>query len=227
MSRRRWIFRGNPDRENRECSWATTTRYWLSVRRCVRCSRGRSDHPRKLCSRVLSGSPLTRPGSPAVSPEPGCSRDQKQPCAQRDGPGDSRDPLTGRGKTFDGDGGRDDSHRENVHDPDDQEDGHQTDAALAAVEADAQAMSPGRAGVGWQRTAAPGCLPAAREVIRLPRGELEGACQQDDRTDGDRGGARQRDYERIGGHTEHCPDDEVAHAHKYGQLAEAGLAVAP
>src|SRR2546430_13481212 len=40
------------------------------------------------------------------------------------------------------------SHRENVHDPDHQEDGHQTDTALAAVEAEAQAMSPGRAGIG-------------------------------------------------------------------------------
>src|SRR5256886_12035981 len=117
------------------------------------------------------------------------------------------------------------SHRENVHDPDDQEDGHQTDTALAAVEAEAQAMSPGRAGIG-RDTVAPG-LPAAGEVTILPGGELEGACQQDDRTHGDRGGARQREAEQIGDHPEDGPDGEVAHAHKCGQLAEAGLAVAP
>src|SRR2546430_8339136 len=105
-----------------------------------------------------------------ASSEPGCSRDQNQPCAQGGGPGGSRDALTGRGKTFDGDGGRDDSHRENVHDPDDQEDGRQTDTALAAVEAEAQAMLPGRAGSG-RHTVAPG-LPAAGEVTILPRGEL-------------------------------------------------------
>jgi len=46
---------------------------------------------------------------------------------------------------------------------------------MAAVEAEAQAVLPGRAGVGRQRTAAPGCLPAAGKVTRLPRGELERA----------------------------------------------------
>ena len=46
------ISRGNPDRDNRECSWATTTRCWLSAKRCVRCSRGRSARRRRLCSRV-------------------------------------------------------------------------------------------------------------------------------------------------------------------------------
>src|SRR2546429_3869274 len=174
-----------------------------------------------------SYSPLTarRSGAVVASSEPGCSRDQKQPCAEGDGPGGSRDALTGRGKTFDGDGGRDDGHRENVHDPHHQEDGHQTDTALAAVEAEAQAMSPGRAGIG-RHTVAPG-LPAAGEVTILPGGELEGACQQDDRTDGDGGGARQREAEQIGDHPEDGPDGEVAHAHKCGQLAEAGLAVAP
>src|SRR5439155_551255 len=83
-----------------------------------------------------------------------------------------------------------DGHRAKVHDPDDQEDRHQTGTALAAVEAEAQAVSPGRAGVGRQRTAAPGCLPAVSEVTRLPRGELEGAGHQDDHTDRDRYGAR-------------------------------------
>src|SRR2546430_71783 len=39
-------------------------------------------------------------------------------------------------------------------------------------------------------------------------------------------GARQREAEQIGDHPEDGPDGEVAHAHKCGQLAEAGLAVA-
>ena len=81
-----------------------------------------------------------------ASSEPGCSRDQKQPCPHDDGPGGSRDALTGRCETFDGDGCRHDSHRAKVHDADDQEDRHQTDTAVAAVEAEAQAVSPGRAG---------------------------------------------------------------------------------
>src|SRR5207249_1400014 len=58
------------------------------------------------------------------------------------------------------------------HDADYQEDRHQTDTAAAAVEAEAQAVSPGRACVGPQRTAAPGRFTAAGKVTRLPRGEL-------------------------------------------------------
>ena len=38
------------------------------------------------------------------SSEPGCSRDHKQPCPDDDGPDGSRDALTGRCETFDGDG---------------------------------------------------------------------------------------------------------------------------
>src|SRR5216117_2031432 len=97
-------------------------------------------------------SPAEIPGADASS-EPGCSRDQKQPCPDGDGPGGSRDALAGRRETFDGDGCRHDSHRAKVHDPDDQEDRYQTDTALAAVEAKAQAVSPGRVGVGRQRDA--------------------------------------------------------------------------
>jgi len=107
-----------------------------------------------------------RPGARAVgdvqvhdadaSSEPGCARDQQQPCPNDDGPDGSRDARTDQCETFDGDGCRHDSHRAQVHDPDDQEDRHQTGTALAAVEAEAQAVSPGRAGVGRQRTAAPG-----------------------------------------------------------------------
>jgi len=51
------------------------------------------------------------------------------------------------------------------------------------VDTEAQAVSPSRAGGGRQRTAATGCLPAAGEVMRLPRGELEGAGDEDDHTD--------------------------------------------
>ncbi|HMF50563.1 MAG TPA: hypothetical protein VK603_18055, partial [Candidatus Saccharimonadales bacterium] len=91
-----------------------------------------------------------------TSSEPGCSRDQKQPCPDDDGPGGSGDALTGRCETLDGDGCRHDSHRAKVHDPDDQEDRHQTDTTVAAVESEAQAVSPGRTGVGRQRMAAPG-----------------------------------------------------------------------
>ena len=70
-----------------------------------------------------------------ASSEPGCLRDQKQPGPGDDGPGGLRDALTGRCETFDGDGCRYDSHRAKVHDPDDQEDCHQTNAAAAAVKA--------------------------------------------------------------------------------------------
>src|SRR5205823_8740743 len=116
------------------------------------------------------------------------ARDQKQPCPDGAGPGGSRDALAGRCETLDGDGCRHDSHRAKVHDPDDQEDRHQTGTAAAAVEAEAQAMSPGRAGVGRQSTAAPWCLPAVGEVTRLPGGELEAAGHQDDYTARDRYG---------------------------------------
>jgi hypothetical protein len=99
-----------------------------------------------------------------------------------DGPDASRDALTGRCETFDVDGCRHDSHRAQVHDRDDQQDRHQTGTAVAAVKSEAQAVSPGRADVGRQRTAAPGCLPAAGKVTRLRRGELERAGDEDDPT---------------------------------------------
>jgi hypothetical protein len=159
-----------------------------------------------------------------ASSEPGCSRDQKQPCPDADGPDGARDALTGRRKTFDGDGCPHDSHRAKVHDPDDQEDRNQNGAAVAAVEAEAQAVSPGRAGVGRQRTPAPGRFPAAGKVKGLPRGDLEEAGDQHDNTDRDRYGAgqrrlqhldrRQRDARWKDGHPEHGPHEEVTHAHE-------------
>src|SRR5439155_851277 len=87
---------------------------------------------------------------------------------------------------------------------------------------------------GADASSEPGCLPAVSEVTRLPRGELEGAGHQDDHTDRDRYGARQRrllhldrrqsDAQRKGGHSEHGPDEEVTHAHERCQPTEACLA---
>jgi hypothetical protein len=65
-----------------------------------------------------------------ASSEPDCSRDQEQSCPYDDGSDGSRDALTGRCETLDGDGCRHDSHRAKVHDPDDQEDRHQTETAV-------------------------------------------------------------------------------------------------
>src|SRR5215471_19004142 len=123
--------------------------------------------------------------SASASTMRGCSRDQKQTCHDDDGPDGSRDALTGRCETFDGDDCRHDSHREKVHDADDEKDRHQTGTTVAAVESKAQAMSPSRARVGRQRATTPGRLPAACKVTRLPRGELEGTSDQDDHTGGD------------------------------------------
>jgi len=84
------------------------------------------------------------------------------------------------------------SHRAKVHDPDNQEDRHQTDTAVAALEAESQAVSQRRAGIGRQVYGPVRVPPGSRQVTRLPRGELEGAGHQDDRTDRDRYGARKR-----------------------------------
>ena len=88
--------------------------------------------------------------------EPGCSRDQKQPCRDDDSADESRDALTSRCETFEGDSCRDDSHCAKVHDCDGQKDRDQAHTALGAMEAEAQAVSPRGTGVGRQRTAAPG-----------------------------------------------------------------------
>ena len=120
-----------------------------------------------------------------ASSEPGGSRDQKQPYPDDDGSDGVCDALTNRGETLDGDGYRHDRHRAKVHDPDAQEDRHQTGTAVAAVESEAQAMSPGRAGVRRQRRAAPRCRPAGGKVTCLPRAELERAGDEDDHADRD------------------------------------------
>jgi hypothetical protein len=112
-------------------------------------TRAGGPHPRRTVGEV-------RVPAADASSEPGCSRDQKQPCPDDDDADGSRDALTRRCETFNVDGCRHDSHRAKVHDPNDQEDRRQTGTAVAALESEAQAVSPGRAGVGRQRTAAPG-----------------------------------------------------------------------
>ncbi|HSU05559.1 MAG TPA: hypothetical protein VLI93_08300, partial [Acetobacteraceae bacterium] len=129
---------------------------------------------------------------PDASSDPGCSRNQDKPCPDAHGSDGARDAFTGRCETFNGDGCRHDSHRAQVHDSYDQEDRHQIGTTATAVEAEAQAVSPGRADGRRQRTAAARCLPAAGKVICLQRGELERAGDQDGHTDRDRDGARQR-----------------------------------
>ena len=91
-----------------------------------------------------------------ASPQPDCSCDQKQPCSDEHDPDGSRDEIPGRCQTFEGDGCRHSGHHAKVHDPDDQKDRRQPETALAAVQAEAQALSPGRAGVRRQRPTALG-----------------------------------------------------------------------
>src|SRR6266550_4096991 len=149
-------------------SRAMSSNSFFSGRASLSLSREPAGSPSTLCLLIVRRKSARRKSDSEAVPcvlaggssEPGCSRDQKQPCADDDGPGGSRDPLTCRCKTFDGDGCRDDSHRAKVHDSDHQEDRHQTHTALTAVEAEVQAVSPGGAGAGGQRTAGPGCLRA-------------------------------------------------------------------
>jgi hypothetical protein len=88
-----------------------------------------------------------------ASSESGGSGDQEQPCCNDDGPNGSRDAFNSRCETFNGDGCHHDSHRAQVHDSNDQQDRHEAGTAVAAMEAEAQATSPSRTGVGRQRTA--------------------------------------------------------------------------
>ena len=84
-----------------------------------------------------------------------------------------RRAATGRCNAFDGDGRRDDSHCAQVHDTDDQKDRRQAGTAVATVDAEAQARVA-RQCRRPQRAAA-SRLPAAGQVMCLPRGELERA----------------------------------------------------
>ena len=81
-----------------------------------------------------------------ASSEPRCSRDEKQPCPDDDGPDGSRDALTGRRETFDGDGWSHHSHHAKVHHAYNHEDHHEIGTTAATLEAEVKAVSPGRAG---------------------------------------------------------------------------------
>jgi hypothetical protein len=59
--------------------------------------------------------------------------DQEQPCPDDGGSDGSRDVLAARCETLDGDGCCHDSHRTQVHDPDDEEVGRQAGTAANAV----------------------------------------------------------------------------------------------
>src|ERR1039458_6417780 len=94
-----------------------------------------------------------------ASSENGCLSDQKQSYTDKDSPDDSRNALSAWCETFDGYGCRHDSHRAQIHDPDDKEDRHQASTAEAAIEAEAKAVSPSRAGIRRKNAVAPRCLP--------------------------------------------------------------------
>jgi hypothetical protein len=174
----------------------------------------------------------------------GCSRDQKQPCPDADRPDGPRDTLTGGCEALDADGNRHHSHRSQIHDSNDEQDRHRPGTAVAAMEAEPQPVSPGRAGVRGQRMTAPGGLPAAGQVTRLPRRELERAGDQHHHCHRKWYGARQcrllhlrtrqRDTQREDRQSEHAPDEEVTPGDERGQASQPrlpcpanGLPVAP
>jgi hypothetical protein len=122
---------------------------------------------------------------------------------------------------------RHDSHRPKVHHADNEQDGYQTGTALAAVEAEAEAVPPSRGGVRRQRTAASRRFSATGEVMRLPCRELERSSEKDDHAGRRRNRARQRrvlhldrrqrDAQRKNGNSEHRPDEEVTGTHERGE----------
>jgi len=129
----------------------------------------------QVVSNLLTTPLVYEPRSPVRvgHPSPAARAIRNNPAPTRK-PRHSRDALTGRSETFDGDRCTHDSHRGEVHDPDDQEHRHQTGTAVAAVEAEAQAVPPcvpAPAGSVRPRRV----LPPAGKVTRFPRGELEGA----------------------------------------------------
>src|SRR5262245_32721499 len=103
-------------------------------------------------------------GTVVDSSEPGCSHDENQPGRDSDGSDGSRDAFTNWCEAFGRDGCGHDSHHAQIHDPDDKEDRRQPGTAATTVNAEAQAVSPGRGGVRGQRTAAR-YLPTASQVM--------------------------------------------------------------
>ena len=160
-----------------------------------------------------------------------CARDQQQSRGDDSEAYPPRGTLTVRCKALDGDGYGHDRHRADVHHSTDEEKHHQAAAAVAAIKAQAEAVSPGRAGASHGCRAVLMFAAAAGEVTRLPRGELERADDQDDHSDGDRYGARhcrnshldlrQRDAQRERDQAKEGPDEEVTRTNKTRQQAEA------
>lgn len=95
------------------------------------------------------------------------------------------------------------------------------------MKAEAQALPPRRAGIGWLDRAAMRFRSAAGEVARFPGAELECACDHHDHTANGWHGLRphraphldpcQRGAEREDGRPDHGPDEEVARAQKSQQ----------
>jgi len=147
--------------------------------------------------------------------------DQKQPRRQRQRSSRPSDARTGRGDTLGGNRHRHDGHRAKIHDSECDEYRHEAQATQAAVEADAQAIANRRAGTSPNR-APPRCLPATRQMMRFPSGELQRAGGQDDHPDRRRNGASRlrqfhphgldADDDRKHDHPEHRPDENVRRA---------------
>jgi hypothetical protein len=155
--------------------------------------------------------------------EPGCCpRNQKQPYPDHDNPDGSRHALALWCEAFGSDCRRYKSHHPQIHDPDDEEDRRQTSTRADAAKAEAQPISPSRAGIRRKHAAVPRHLPAAGKVMGLPRAELERASHHDDNTDRDRNNSRQLrplHYDLGKGraqwennNSEHSPDEEVPDA---------------
>ena len=125
--------------------------------------------------------------------EPGrCPRNQEHPYPDHDNPHGSRDALTVRCEPFGSYCCRDKHHHPQIHNADREEDRRKASAAVSAVEAEAQPVSPSRGSICGQRRLGSQWLPAAGKVMRFPRAELERAGDHDDNTDRDRNNARQR-----------------------------------
>lgn len=152
-----------------------------------------------------------------------CTRDQVQPEDDDEDSDPFRHVFAGWGETFGSDGCSHDGHRAQIHNADDEEDHRQAGTAGAAVQAEAQAVSPSCADVRLQRAATCRCLSAAVKLMCLPHGELQRTGDQDDQAARHRNGARQhrrlhldrrqRDAQNKRGHSERGPYGEISRAH--------------
>ncbi len=87
-------------------------------------------------------------------------RNQKETCSDGSDSDGSRNPYAGRHETFGGDGNRDDSHRAQVHDIENQQDRRQVCTAEAAIKSEADALPPCCARIGGWYLAVPRRFPA-------------------------------------------------------------------